>query len=164
MGLPRILNNFNVFIDGTGYFGEAESVELPKLTRKTEDGRNGIKADLGLEAMELNHTYAGLLPAFFDGFGAARVDAALIRFVGAYDNPATGTPDAVEITVRGRHSEIDPGTAEAGKKSETKIKTECSYYKLTINGSDVVEIDRLNMIEKYNGVDRLEQHRAAIGL
>lgn len=164
MGLPRILQNMNVFLDGTSYFGEAEKVKLPKLTRKTEDGRNGIKADLGLEAIELEHTYAGLLPAMFDGFGAAKIDAALVRFAGAYDNPATGSVDAIEITVHGRHNEIDPGDAEAGKKSEVTIKTDCVFYELKINGKEIIYIDRRNYIERYNGNDRTADHRKAIGL
>ncbi|VGI49098.1 phage major tail tube protein [Klebsiella quasipneumoniae] len=37
-------------------------------------------------------------------------------------------------------------------------------YKLTMNGKELVEIDVLNMIEKVNGVDRLDQHRRNIGL
>ncbi|HBU6186017.1 TPA: phage major tail tube protein, partial [Escherichia coli] len=40
----------------------------------------------------------------------------------------------------------------------------CTYYRLTIDGSDIIEIDTVNMVEKVNGVDRLEQHRRAIGL
>ncbi|HBY9738676.1 TPA: phage tail protein, partial [Klebsiella pneumoniae] len=40
----------------------------------------------------------------------------------------------------------------------------CTYYKLTMNGKELVEIDVLNMIEKVNGVDRLDQHRRNIGL
>ncbi|WP_447941835.1 phage major tail tube protein, partial [Shigella sonnei] len=31
-------------------------------------------------------------------------------------------------------------------------------------GKELVEIDTINMIEKVNGVDRLEQHRRNIGL
>lgn len=164
MGLPRTLQNFNAYIDGTSYYGEATEMVLPKLTRKTEDGPNGIKIDLGLEPLELEHTYAGIIKGLFDGFGAAKVDAALIRFVGAYDNPATGEVETVEVVVRGRHTELDTGTAKAGEKSEVKVKTACVYYKLSINSAVVVEIDRLNDIEIINGTDRSAARRAAIGL
>ncbi|XBF54849.1 phage major tail tube protein [Escherichia coli] len=32
-----------------------------------------------------------------------------------------------------------------------------------MDGKELVEIDTINMIEKVNGVDRLEQHRRNIG-
>ncbi|PXV40237.1 phage tail protein, partial [Salmonella enterica subsp. enterica serovar Newport] len=51
-----------------------------------------------------------------------------------------------------------------GENTSTKLSTVCTYYRLTIDGSDVIEIDTVNMVEKVNGVDRLEQHRRAIGL
>lgn len=34
--LPKILKNFNVFVDGRGYAGKIDEVTLPKLTIKTE--------------------------------------------------------------------------------------------------------------------------------
>ncbi|GHL58516.1 hypothetical protein ECZU31_17910 [Escherichia coli] len=39
----------------------------------------------------------------------------------------------------------------------------CTYFRLTMDGKELVEIDTINMIEKVNGVDRLEQHRRNIG-
>ncbi len=164
MGLPRKLQNMNVFLDGVSYFGEALEVTLPKLTRKTEEARRGVMVDMGQDAIALEHSYGGLMKGLFDGYGAAAIDAALVRFAGAYDEPATGTVEAVEITVRGRHSEIDPGSAKPGEKSEVKVKTDCVYYKLVLNGEVLVEIDFLNNIELINGEDRLAAHRAAIGL
>ena len=66
--------------------------------------------------------------------------------------------------MRGRHKEIDGGENKQGENTSTKLSTACTYYRLTIDGSDVIEIDTVNMVEKVNGVDRLEQHRRAIGL
>ncbi|MDO0848640.1 phage major tail tube protein, partial [Xanthomonas campestris] len=47
--------------------------------------------------------------------------------------------------------------------TEFSVKTSASYYKLMINGSTVIEIDLMNMIEIVNGVDLLAPHRRAIG-
>lgn len=38
------------------------------------------------------------------------------------------------------------------------------YYQLTIDGKEVIEIDVINMVMKVDGVDRLAEHRKAIGL
>ncbi|MBN3083358.1 phage major tail tube protein, partial [Pectobacterium polaris] len=97
-------------------------------------------------------------------YAAPGIDAVLLRFSGAYQRDDTGEIAAVEVVMRGRHKEIDGGESKEGEDTETKISTQCTYYKLTIDGKEMIEIDTLNMIERVVGVDRLEQHRRAIGL
>ncbi|MGA3715998.1 phage major tail tube protein, partial [Escherichia coli] len=70
----------------------------------------------------------------------------------------------VEVVLRGRQKEIDLGEAKQGEDTESKISLECSYYKLTLNGKDMVEIDTVNLVEMVNGTDMLEAHRQNIGL
>lgn len=169
MALPRKLKNFNVFLNGVSQIGTANEVALTKLTRKLEEfraaGMNGpVSADLGMEKMEIEHTYGGFMREVYAQWGATRVDGILLRFAGAYQRDDTGDVDAVEIVVRGRHSEIDAGNAKAGDDTTFKVTSQLSYYKLVINGATVVEIDLLNMIEIIDGVDMLAAHRAAIGL
>jgi P2 family phage contractile tail tube protein len=168
MGMPRKLKNFNVFYNGDNYVGRCAEVELPKLTRKTEDmqagGMNGpVKIDLGNEGLEINHTWAGLEAEIYRQYAAASADAVLLRFAGAYQRDDTGEVDAVEIVTRGRHTEIDPGSAKAGDDTELKVKTDLTYYKLTINGAVIVEIDLVNFVENVGGVDRLAEYRTALG-
>lgn len=169
MALPRKLKNMNMFNDGVSFVGVASEVVLPKLTRKLEEFRGAgmnapVEADLGMEKLEAEHTYAGLVREIFNQFGLARVDGVLLRFAGAYQRDDTGDVDAVEVVMRGRHSEIDGGSSKAGDDTEFKVKSSLSYYKLTINNEVVIEIDILNMIELVNGEDRLADQRAAIGL
>ncbi|MNV43960.1 Phage tail tube protein FII [compost metagenome] len=66
--------------------------------------------------------------------------------------------------MRGRFVEIDPGSAKAGEATAIKYKAALSYYKLSINGETLIEIDAVNMIEMVNGVDRLAEVRAALGI
>ncbi len=87
----------------------------------------------------------------------------MLRFAGAYQRDDTGEVDAIEVVVRGRHQEIDQGKAKPGDDTEFKFKTVASYYKVSINGAVLVEIDIVNMIEIVNGVDRLADQRRAIG-
>lgn len=75
-----------------------------------------------------------------------------------------GEVSAVEITMRGRHAEVDPGNAKSGDKTETTIKTALTYYKLTVDDKDLMEIDMINSVFKVDGVDRYAELRAAIGL
>jgi len=66
--------------------------------------------------------------------------------------------------MRGRHEEIDFGNAKAGDDTETTVKTIWSYYKLSIDGEVIIEIDIPGVKEIVNGVDMLEKHRANLGL
>ena len=59
---------------------------------------------------------------------------------------------------------IDFGSASAGEDTEFSCTTACSYYKLTINGETLIEIDLVNMVENIGGVDRLAEQRRAIGV
>jgi P2 family phage contractile tail tube protein len=169
MARPRKLKNFNVFYNGESYIGEATEVELPKLTRKTEDyragGMNGeVAIDLGMEKMEMTHTYGGIMREVFREFGITKVDGVLMRFAGAYQRDDTEEVDAVEIVCRGRHTEIEPGSAKAGDNTEFKVTSALSYYKLTINGTTEVEIDFVNFVEIVGGKDRLAEQRKALGI
>ncbi|STD85463.1 tail tube protein [Escherichia coli] len=67
-------------------------------------------------------------------------------------------PDACRFT------ELDPGSAKVGDDTSHKYTLKNTYYKLTINGEEIIEVDVLNMIYKVAGVDVLEKHRANIGL
>lgn len=169
MALPRKLKNFNLFVDGISFVGQAVEIQLPKLSRKVEEYRGGgmngpIEVDLGGEKLEIEHSYGGLMKEILLQYGATRADAVLLRFAGAYQRDDTGDVDAVEVTVRGRHQEIDPGKAKGGDDTEFKVKSSLTYYKLSINGVVLIEIDHINMIENIGGVDMLAEQRSAIGM
>lgn len=169
MALPRTLKHFNVFVDGVTHAGEVEEITVPKLTRKVEEyragGMNGpVELDLGNEKMEIEATYGGLMRTILKQFGVTSTDGAMLRYAGSYQRDDTGETDAVEIVVRGRHTEIDFGNSKAGEKTQFKVKSGLSYYKLTVNGELWIEIDHVNFIENVFGVDRLAEHRRNIGL
>lgn len=169
MGMPRKLKGFNLFQNGENFVGQVTEVTLPKLTRKMEDWQGGgmsgpIKVDFGQEGIQLEWTCGGFMRAVLGQYGITKHDGVLLRFAGGYQSEDSTTVDSVEIVVKGRHSEIEPGTAKAKEDTAFKVTTVASYYKLSINGEDVIEIDFINMIEKINGNDLLAALRKAIGL
>ena len=171
MALPRKLKNQNLFNDGTSYVGQIASVTLPKLGRKMEGWRGGgmngpVKTDFGLsdDGIQLEWTLGGLDPIVLGQFGITNASGVQLRFAGAYQRDDTAEISAVEVVVRGRHELIDPGESKTGEDTEHSVTTTCTYYKLTIDGQVVIEIDLLNMVEKVNGQDRLAEQRRAIGL
>lgn len=168
MALPRKLKHFNVFLDGESWLGLCPEVTLPELARKMDAYRGGgmegpVKIDMGQEALELDFT-SGFDARIFRKYGAAKIDAVLLRFAGSWQQDDTATISAVEVTVRGRIEKIEALGAKAGEDAPSKVKLACSYYKLTVDGQVVIEIDLVNFINKVDGEDMLAAHRAAIGL
>jgi P2 family phage contractile tail tube protein len=169
MGMPRKLKGFNLFQNGENFVGQVTEITLPKLTRKMEDYQGGgmsgpIKVDFGQEGIQLEWTCGGFMRSVLAQYGITKHDGVLLRFAGGYQSEDSASVDAIEIVIKGRHSEIEPGTAKAKEDTAFKVTTAASYYKLSINGEDVIEIDFINMIEKINGSDLLTALRTAIGL
>ena len=171
MALPKKLKHFNLFNDGNSYLGVAKAVTLPKLGRKLEAYRGGgmdgpAKADLGFsdDGIVLEWTLGGWDLVALRQFGAVRADGVMLRFAGSVQRDDDGGVSAVEIVVRGRHEEIDFGEATPGEDTEHKISTACTYYKLSVDGEVITEIDFLNFVFTVDGEDLLSEHRKAIGL
>ena len=169
MGMPRKLKGFNLFHNGNNFRGQVTEVTLPKLTRKMEDYQGGgmsgpIKVDFGQEGIQMEWTCGGFMSEVLKQYGITTHDGVQLRFAGGYQAEDSATYDSIEVVVKGRHMEIDPGTAKAKDDTAFKVTTVASYYKLTVNGEDIIEIDFVNMIEKINGTDLLAALRTAIGL
>lgn len=171
MALPRKLKHMNLFNEGHSYMGVASSVTLPKLTRKLEAWRGAgmdgsAKVDLGMgdDGLQLEFALGGIDLIMLKQFGAVSASGIGLRFAGSYQQDDTGETIPVEVVVRGRHEEVDMGEAKPGEDTEHKVVTACTYYKLIVDGEEIIEIDTLGMIYKVAGKDMLEAHRKNIGL
>lgn len=169
MALPRTLRMFNVFLNGVSFIDQCLELKLPKIAMKTEDFQGAgmlgpVKLLKAIEALEIEHTYNGPIRDIVADFGAEKHDASLLRFMGSYSEEGSGSDQAVEIVVRGRHNEFDQGDAKAGENGNWKVKSDLTYYKQTVNGEVWLEIDVVHKIFIVMGVDRLAAHRKNIGL
>ena len=168
MGLPAKLKNWNIFANGDNYVGIAGEIALPKIAEKVETWRGaGMLAEvdigMGLEKLEMETKFGGLVVGVLKQFAAVRIDDTMLRFNGAYQEDVDGGVSAAELVVRGKHIEIDPGTAKTGDNTEWTVKSTLTYLRWTVNGEVIVEIDVINCILMIDGVDRMAQIRAAIG-
>ncbi len=116
------------------------------------------------DGLQLEWTLGGWDLIAVRQFGATKADGAALRFTGSVQRDDTGEVSAVEIVARGRHEEIDFGDAEPGEDTEHKITTALTYYKLSVDGEVLVEIDLLNFVYIVDGDDRLAEHRKALGI
>jgi P2 family phage contractile tail tube protein len=158
-----------LFSEGEAFIGEVMEVTLPKLNRKLEEWRGGgmdspVSLDMGGEKLEMESTFGGPMRQILRQFAVTSVAGVGLRFRGAYQNDDTGGYDTIDVTVRGRHEEIDMGAQKLGEKSEFKVKSQLAYYKLEWNGRTEIEIDPINMVLNVDGIDLLAEQRAALGI
>lgn len=168
MGLARKLKNMNLSVNGGGMLGVVSEVQLPKLSVKTESSRYGgmlgeVDFNMGVDKLEMTYKAGGMTAGALKNFGAAKLGVDLLRWNGAYQDDSDGSVSAVEIITRGNHTEIDMGSAKPGEGGEQSNKVSLTYYKLTVDGVDLVEIDMISGLLITNGVDQTADIRNAIG-
>ncbi|MDX7797888.1 phage major tail tube protein [Aeromonas caviae] len=171
MALPRKLKHGNIFMDGENWIGVAEDFTPAKLSQKFEAYRGGgmmgaANIHMGLEdgALDTSFTFGGAEAALVKRMGLAKIDGVALRFAGSFQRDDTGEIVSVEIVQRGRFKELDRGTFKSGDNTQSKVSMVNTYYKETMNGVVLCEIDLLNMIWIVDGVDLMAEHRKAIGL
>ncbi|MFT5702891.1 MAG: P2 family phage contractile tail tube protein [Rickettsiales bacterium] len=165
--IPKILKNFNLFIDGRGYAGKCEEVNPPKLTIKSEEYRAGgldapVAIDMGMEKLEASFTLSEYDTNVLQQFGLISGDAVQVTLRGATQDDTTTS--AIVIKLRGMYTEMDMGKFAAGEKGSLACTIACRYYSLEIDGEQLVEIDVNNMTRVIGGVDKMAEIREAIGV
>jgi len=166
--LPRVLKNMNLFVDGRGYAGRVDEIELPKLTLKTEEHRAGgmdlpVEIDLGMEKLEAKLTISDYDPELFKLFGLLDLAETQITLRGAIQAQGESAQPVV-VNLRGGWKEIEASTWKPGDKSTLTVMLTARYYKLTIGDEELVEIDAINLVRKVGGNDQMSAIRSAIGL
>ena len=164
--LPRVLKNMNLIIDGTGYAGRVDEITLPVLTLATEDHRAGgmdmpAELDMGMERLEAAMTVSDFNPDIFRSFGSLDKP---ITVRGATQRQGDAAVSPVTVNMIGGWRTLDPGAWTSGSKNPLTLNGALTYFKLTIDAEELVEIDAINMVRVINGVDQLEGQRSAIGL
>lgn len=122
-----------------------------------------VEVNMGMEKLEAEFKLGGHDSDLMSLFGGT-INGTMLRFNGAYQRDDTEEVDAVEIVCRGRVIEIDEGNSKSGDDTEHAYKLSLTYYKKTVNGVDLIEIDNLNNVLMVNGKDRLAEIRRAMGI
>lgn len=169
MATPRVLKNFTVFINGRGSVGLCDEVTLPEFKLKTEDFRAGgldteTELDMGQEKMNAKFTFADPDVQTLTLVGLAAGNSARVVAKGSFVRDSDNARVAVVAEMVGRIKSVGMGNWKAGDKNANEYEMGVNYYKLTVGGVEVYEIDVENMIRRVGGVDQLAGIRADIGL
>lgn len=166
---PRVLKNFNLFVQGRGNAGRADSLSLPEISVKTDDHRAGgmdteTEIDMGLEKLSAKFSISDPDPLILGLVGNMNGNSARLVARGSFVRDSDNTRVAVVAEMVGRLKKGGFGDWKAGDKSGQEYEMGVNYYKLTVGGVEVYEIDVENMVRRILGVDQLAGIRADIGI
>ena len=169
MATPRVLKNFTVFVNGRGSAGLCDEITLPDVKIKTEEFRAGgmdapTELDMGMDKMMAKFSFADPDPTTMTLVGLRSGNSARLVAKGSFVRDSDAARVAVVAELVGRINSYSPGNWKAGDKNANAYEMSVNYYKLTVGGVSVFEIDVENMIRLIGGVDQLAGIRADIGL
>jgi P2 family phage contractile tail tube protein len=168
MALPASLKGFTAVVDGFGTFGILNSGQLPKLTTKMEDFRDGgmdgvVELDMGQEKMEAEYGFAEYRQDLLSMWGLLGQTVTFI-LTGSMENE-TGDVTPIVGTLTGVCKMSDSGDWKSGgEKSELKLTMAVRFYQLFVDSVETYYIDVENCIRRINGVDQLAARRQALGI
>lgn len=167
--VPTVLNNFNVYANGTKFVGVGAEITLPNFEAMTEtiDGA-GIAGEIeeavegAFGSLETEVSFNNISQQYFDLVAAT----GLVTYRASMQVLNTGTQMndfvPIAINISGKVKNFDMGNMKKGGKGEPKIVREITYIRILIDGKNVLELDKYNMIYKVNGVDKLAKIRSQI--
>lgn len=166
--IPRVLKNFSLFVDGRGLAGTVSTLTLPTITTKMEEFRGGgmdapVEIDMGMEILETSFELFDYEENVLSLYGLANGAATQVTARGALRRDGDAAVPMV-VNMTGVIKEMDPGDWQAGEQTSMTCSMALRYLKITIGGREVIEVDKVNMIRRINGVDQLESIRQAIGV
>lgn len=162
--------NARVYVDGTDFIAKAEEVDLPKVKFKFADSKalglyGEFELPTGLDKLEARLKFNSVYPEFL----ALASDPFTMRTVIVRAPYQVWTQQGVTKTVplkaemRGFFKEFDAGKFKARDSAEAEATLSVTYFKLEIDGKEVLEVDTINNIYKVEGKDKLRDYRTAIG-
>jgi P2 family phage contractile tail tube protein len=162
--------NARVYIDGVDFIAKAEEVDLPKVKFKFADTKAlGIYAEselpTGLDKMEARIKFNSVYPDFV----ALAADPFTVRTIivrapyQVWTQQGVSKTASLKAELRGFFKEFDTAKMKRADSAEAEATLSVIYYKLEVDGQEVVEVDTFNNIYKVKGKDILQDYRSAIG-
>jgi P2 family phage contractile tail tube protein len=167
----RKLTNANVYFDGASWSGKVKEVNLPDITSKQAEhnalGMFGVvKTPTGIEPMELEMMWTTILPdvkkKVYDIYTSYtfQVRSSLEE----YNASGRASEAAYVADFRGRAVNMPSGSFKQHENVEATTKFQIDFYRLEINGEEIIKLDVLNNIYEVDGVDKLATYRANLGI
>ena len=169
MRIPDKLTDFRVYNEGNDEVGVAD-VELPDFEGETDDlsgaGLAGTISTPALgqfKSMKLGLNFRTPTPS------SLRLLEPRVHKLTCYGSIQDFDGSEIrevpcKIYVHALPQKKTTGKFETAKRTGTKVELELTYIKISLDGTDYVELDKLNYIYIVGGTDYLAAVRANLGL
>lgn len=165
--IPEKINDFNAYLSGDKMIGYGSSVSLPELKMKTSTvegaGVNGEidSPNIGqFESMEQELEFVTLYSSAVDVLNPmSPVDLTLRGAQQVLSKTGGYAFKGLRVVERGIVKSFTPGEIKKGEGMAAKVKIELTYIMIEVDGTKVLEIDKLNGVYIVNGQDMLEAVR-----
>ena len=171
MNIPEKLINFRAYENGDDLLGVAD-VTLPSLQAMTETIKGaGLAGEI--DSPVLGHyssieTQLTWRSVYKNNLKLAAPKGLTLDLRGAVQVRDSESGNfvvlPVKVVVRGVPKNLELGKFDVGVATGTTTTLEVDYIKVTVDGSDVLELDKYNYICKIDGTDYLSEVREALGL
>lgn len=167
MKLPHILTDMNVFMMDESFAGQVNTMTMPKIAFKVVEkilsgAAGSIDRSLGkLEKMEIEVNIEAFNPRLIGLVGSndAREEVVIVR--GALDVDGTHKPLVVRFS--GFWKDLDMGEFKPEGETAVKSMVSLEHFELELDGRELVYIDHLTNVVRFNGEDRTAGIRACLG-
>ena len=160
MALPKIVTSWDISLDGIGYMGIAESVQLPKIHEVYEEvWGSGMyakqKVPVGIEPMEATIKFLEITPFVYNLFGLSADAAGIILKAGLRSDTKETVP--LLAVLHGRVGSIETDAFEGGKIPRQTITIQVKRYALSIGKHPAIVVDVENNVLNLMGMSTLTE-------
>ncbi len=161
--VPEKINEYNAYLDGEKMIGVVPDVDLPEIGMKASEvegaGMLGVldSPTIGqFESMEQEVKFNVLYSSAINMLNP--LTAVNLTFRAAqqvYDKTGGYAFKGLRIVERGRVKKFKPGKLKRAEGMEATITMELTYILVEVDGTVMLEIDKLNQKYVVNGQDML---------
>ncbi|MBF2055109.1 MAG: phage major tail tube protein [Candidatus Sericytochromatia bacterium] len=162
--------NANVYIDGNSLMGQVAEIELPDIKTKMSEHKalgmiGAMELPSGIDKLAGKIKWTAFYPDALKRFAHPHKTIQL-QVRGSLESYqpqgiASEVPVVAVLTIMSQN--LPKAAIKPQDNVELDTDYSAYYYKLTINGEDIVEIDLFANIHKVGGVDILENYRNNLG-
>jgi len=171
VNIPQVLTNFRVYGQGARELLGVTDIELPsfEVMKETISGA-GIAGEVSVPVV--GHFASQSTKLKWRGITKAALEllAPVVHVLdmrGSLQNedPSLGriTSQAIRVECTGTIGGLSPGKFEPGKVMGTECDVECRVLRVYVDNVPIIELDKLSMIFKVNGIDYLQKTRQDMG-
>nr|DAN92300.1 MAG TPA: tail tube protein [Caudoviricetes sp.] len=169
LGIPGVINNFNLYHQGTALVGLTGEISLPDFEGMTETlSGPGILGEIeeviigAFSSMELEVPFRILDEDAFKLMSPVETLDLTLRASEQFTVKSTGNIDykGMRVVVRGRQKKLTGGTVKQGGAMDASVTVEVAYIMIELDGQKRIELDKLNNVYKVNDKDLLAKVRS----